>query len=242
MSFGAAAYGLAFVAGLLSILSPCVLPIVPIVLTSAAQAHRRGPLALAAGLAASFAVVGTGIAWAAGRAGFDATVLRDAGAVVLATIGVWLTSSSLQQRFATATAGVAGAGEGLLARLTLDDLRGQFVVGALLGLVWSPCVGPTLGAAIVVASQGRDLARIALLMGVFGLGAGLPLIALGMLTRQAMSRVRGTLLATGRVGKRLLGAGLILVALLILSGSDRAVETWLVDHSPGWLSDLTTRY
>lgn len=242
MTFGAGAYALGFLAGLLSILSPCVLPLLPLVLATSAGAHRRGPLALAAGLALSFAIVGTAIAWAAGQLGFDAGVLRVVGAVMLVVLGLVLLSSGLQMRFASATSGVANAGHTLLARLSPEGLGGQFVIGLVLGVVWSPCVGPTLGSAVALASQGEDLASIALLMLVFGLGAGLPLLALGLLSRSAMARMRGALMATGKAGKTLLGLALVAIGLLIASGTDKRVEAWAVDHSPAWLTELTTRY
>lgn len=235
-------YAFGFVAGALSILSPCVLPIVPILLTSATQAHARGPLALAAGLSLSFAIIGTAVAWAAANVGLDPTAFRIVGAVALAIIGLVLLSSGLQQRFAFATSGIADAGQGFLSRLRLDDLRGQFVIGLVLGVVWSPCVGPTLGAAILLASQGSQLPQIALLMALFGLGAALPLIALGLISRTATARVRGNLLMAGRTGKMLLGIAMLVVAALIVFGTDKAIETWMVDHSPAWLTDLTTRY
>ncbi len=242
MIFDAGSYALGFVAGALSILSPCVLPLVPILLTSAAQAHARGPFALAAGLSLSFAVIGTSVAWAAANLGLDPTAFRIAGAVALALIGVVLLSTSLQQRFALATSGFGNAGQGVLSRLRLDDLRGQFVIGLVLGIVWSPCVGPTLGAAVLLASQGSQLPQIALMMAVFGLGAGVPLIALGLISRSAMMGMRGRLLVAGRTGKMVLGAAMLVVAALIVFGTDKAIETWLVDHSPAWLTDLTTRY
>ena len=242
MIFTAGSYALGFVAGVLSILSPCVLPLVPILLTSAAQAHARGPLALAAGLSLSFALIGTAVAWAAANLGLDPTAFRIAGAVALALIGLVLLSTGLQQRFALATSGIGNAGQGVLSRLRLDDLRGQFVIGLVLGIVWSPCVGPTLGAAVLLASQGSQLPQIALMMAVFGLGAGVPLIVLGLISRSAMTRMRGNLLAAGRTGKMVLGAAMLVVAALIVSGTDKAIETWLVDHSPAWLTDLTTRY
>ncbi len=235
-------YPLGFVAGALSILSPCVLPIVPILLTSAAQAHARGPLALAAGLSLSFAIIGTAVAWAAANVGLDPSAFRIVGAIALAIIGLVLLSSGLQQRFAFATAGIANAGQGFLSRVRLDDLRGQFVIGLVLGVVWSPCVGPTLGAAILLASQGSQLPQIALLMALFGLGAALPLIALGLISRTAMARMRGSLLVAGKTGKMLLGIAMLVVAALIVFGTDKAIETWMVDHSPAWLTDLTTRY
>lgn len=242
MTFGAGSYALGFVAGALSILSPCVLPLVPILLTSAAQAHARGPLALAAGLSLSFAIIGTTVAWAAANVGLDPAAFRIVGAVALAVIGLVLLSSGLQQRFASATSGFSDAGQGLLSRLRLDDLRGQFVIGLVLGVVWSPCVGPTLGAAVLLASQGSQLPQIALLMALFGLGAGVPLIVLGLISRSAMIRMRGNLLAAGKTGKMLLGIAMLVVAGLIFSGTDKTIQTWLVEHSPAWLTDLTTRY
>ena len=242
MTFGPGSYALGFVAGALSILSPCVLPLVPILLTSAVQAHARGPLALAAGLALSFAFIGTAVAWAAANTGLDPSAFRIVGAVALATIGLVLLSSALQQRFAFATSGIGNAGQGLLSRLRLDDLRGQFIIGLVLGVVWSPCVGPTLGAAVLLASQGSNLPQIVPLMAFFGLGAGVPLIVLGLISRSAMARMRGNLLVAGKAGKMVLGAAMLVVAALIVFGTDKAIETWLVYHTPAWLTDLTTRY
>lgn len=112
----------------------------------------------------------------------------------------------------------------------------------MLGVVWSPCVGPTLGAAIVLASQGADLPAVALLMGVFGIGAALPVVALAYLSRSAMLRSRGALMQAGKTGKTLLGAALLAVAVFILSGLDKPLEAWMVDHSPAWLTRLTTRF
>jgi cytochrome c biogenesis protein CcdA len=115
-------------------------------------------------------------------------------------------------------------------------------VGSVLGVVWIPCVGPTLGAASTLATQGRDLPQIALLMAVFGLGAGTPLMVIGKLSREAMQRLRGRLLVAGQRGRWLLGASMLLIGLAILTGWDKGFETWVVEHSPDWLVELTTRY
>jgi hypothetical protein len=79
-------------------------------------------------------------------------------------------------------------------------------------------------------------------MGVFGLGAALPLLVLGMLSREAMIAWRGRLLGAGSGGKALLGALLLIVGVLILTGLDKALEAELVALSPAWLTDITTRY
>ena len=133
-------------------------------------------------------------------------------------------------------------GDGLLARLAGAGWGGQFLVGLVLGLVWSPCVGPTLGAATTLASQGRDTGQIALLMLLFGLGAGTPLVLIGGLSREAMACTRGRLLRVGQRGKWLLGAVLLVIGVAILSGADKRFEAWVVEHSPDWLTELTTRY
>ena len=157
MEFGLGSYGFGLLAGLLSTLSPCVLPIIPILLGSAVNAHPRAPLALAAGLAISYAVIGTALAWAGSVLDFDTSVFRTLGAVLLGLLGLVLMSGNLQQRFASGTSGFANAGDRLIARMRIDGLWGQFSIGLVLGIVWSPCVGPTLGAAVVLASQGSHL-------------------------------------------------------------------------------------
>lgn len=121
-------------------------------------------------------------------------------------------------------------------------LPGQFGVGLLLGIVWSPCIGPTLGAASIMAAQGENLGQVASTMLIFGLGAALPLLVLGTLSRQTMARVRGQLLVTGRGAKLALGGILLGLGVMVLSGADKFLEAFLVDHSPAWLTALTTRF
>ncbi|MDZ4212168.1 MAG: cytochrome c biogenesis CcdA family protein, partial [Methylotenera sp.] len=238
-SFGV--YGLSLLAGVLSILSPCVLPLVPILVGTALNTHRYGPYALALGLAISFTAVGVFIATIGASIGIDQEVFRVIAAVLLITFGIVLLSSTLQEKFASATAGIGGSGNTLLSKVSTDSLSGQFVLGLLLGIVWSPCVGPVLGATITLASQGANLAHVTLVMALFGLGAGLPLILLGLLSRQAMMRVRSKLFTVGKIGKRILGAILLLVGLLIITGLDKQFETLIVAASPDWLISLTTR-
>lgn len=242
MDFGAGSYAFSFAAGVLSTLSPCVLPIVPILLGSAANAHPRAPFALAGGLALSYAIVGSLLAWAGSNLGVDPAVFKTAGAAIMGALGLVLISGGLQRSVASATAVIGDAGHRALSRMRLDGLLGQFAIGLTLGVVWSPCVGPTLGAAIVLASQGSNLPQVASLMGVFGIGAALPVLGLAYASRSAMSRMRGPMLRAGQAGKTLLGATLVAVAAVILLGLDKPVEAWLVDQSPAWLTELTTRF
>ena len=242
MEIGAGSLGLGLLAGVLSTLSPCVLPLLPLVLGGAAAAHRFGMLALAAGLVVSFVGVGLFVATIGFSIGLDADVFRMASAVLLAGLGVVLLSGRLQARFAIAASGVGNAGNRLLARLAPGGLGGQLVIGLVLGAIWSPCVGPTLGAASVLAAQGKSLGAVTLVMAAFGLGAALPLLLVGSLSREAMKRWRGRMLGAGQTGKSVLGGGAVLVALLIVTGWDKLIEAALVRASPAWLNDLTTRF
>lgn len=234
--------GFAFLAGLLSVLSPCVLPLVPIVLGTAASEHRLGPVALAVGLALSFTAIGLFVATIGFAIGLDGDVFRKAGAVLLIGFGLVLMLPRLQAQFATAAGPVGGWAEERFGGASTSGLAGQFAVGLLLGAAWSPCVGPTLGAASLIASRGENLGSVALTMIAFGIGAALPLALLGLASREALLAWRGRLATTGRALKAAMGALLVVLGLLVLSGLDKRAETWIVDASPNWLTALTTRY
>lgn len=233
---------LAFVAGILSILSPCVLPILPIVLGAAASTHRRGPLALAAGLSLSFVAIGLFLATAGHSVGLDADRLRYVAAALIVVVGVVLLFPSLQARLAAAAGPIGNWADGKLATSRTNGLAGQFSIGVLLGAVWSPCVGPTLGAASLLAAQGKDLGQVALTMLAFGIGAALPLLGLGWLSRETMVRWRGTLLSAGSGLKSALGLLFVIIGVLIVSGADKQLEAFLVDASPQWLTSITTSF
>ncbi len=242
MEFNLATYGLALVAGVLSTLSPCVLPLIPILIGSALMAHRFGAIALASGVALSFTVVGVAVAAAGSAIGLNQESLRVAGSVLLIVFGLILLLPVLQEKFSQATSRLSSSGQTALAGITLDGLWGQLLLGLLLGLVWSPCVGPTLGAAITLASQGENLLKVTGVMATFGLGAAIPLVVLGLVSRPLMMRFRGKLMETGKRGKQILGIVLLVLGIAVLSGTDKMFETWVLKLAPQWLVDLTTRF
>ena len=234
--------GLALLAGVLSTLSPCVLPLIPIVLGTAASEHRLGPVALAAGLALSFAAIGLFVATIGFAIGLDGDVFRSVGAALLIAIGLVLMLPALQAQVATAAGPVGTWAEERFGGVSTSGLTGQFAVGLLLGAAWSPCVGPTLGAASLLAAKGENLLSVALTMLVFGIGAALPLALLGLLSRQALLAWRGRLASAGKALKAAMGVLFVTLGLLVLTGLDKRAEAWAVEHSPDWLTALTTRY
>jgi cytochrome c-type biogenesis protein len=232
---------LALVAGMLSVMSPCVLPLLPIVLGAAASERKWGAAALAIGLAASFVAVGMFVATIGFAVGLDADVFRDAAAVLMVAIGLVLMLPGFQAQLAVASGPIANWAATRFGGVR-SGTSGQFWVGVLLGAVWSPCVGPTLGAASLVAAQGRDLGQVGIIMFAFGIGAALPLLAFGLLSREAMVRWRHRLASAGKSAKAGLGALFVAIGVLVLSSLDRSIETILVELSPQWLTDLTTRF
>jgi cytochrome c biogenesis protein CcdA len=237
-----ASVGLAALAGILSTLSPCVLPLIPMVLGAAVGEHRHGPVALATGLAISFVLIGMFIATVGYALGIDGGYFRTIGAVLLMAIGLVLLVPTLQTQFAVVAGPISGWADSRFGGFATTGLRGQFALGLLLGFVWSPCVGPTLGAASMLASRGENLGQVSLVMTAFGIGAALPLLVLGLLSREAMLGWRGRLLNAGKTGKMALGGLLLALGLMIASGLDKRIETILVDLSPAWLTELTTRF
>jgi cytochrome c biogenesis protein CcdA len=238
----AGALALALIAGVLSVLSPCVLPILPVVLGAAASEHRWGPAVLAIGLSISFVAIGLFAATVGYSIGLDAEIFRRGAAALMVIAGTVLLVPRFQEQLALAGAPLANWSDRHFAGTRRNGLAGQLSIGLLLGAVWSPCVGPTLGAASILAAQGRDLGAVAATMLAFGLGAALPLAALGVLSRDALARWRARLIAGGARARAAFAIVLVAIGLLVLTGLDKRIETFAVDNSPQWLTDVTTRF
>lgn len=231
MSLSLAAVPLAAGAGALGVLSPCVWPLVPVVMASAGTAGRSGPWLLTAGLSLSFALAGTALSLLLVSTGLDPELFRYLAAGLLAVVGTVLLSATLGARVSQALS--AGS-----ARLNLGarfgDGWGQFGVGLLLGLVWLPCVGPTLGAAVALASMGQQLATAFVIMLAYGLGTGAVLLAAGLASGSALRRWRPRLTASATFGKRLLGGVLLGLGVAVLAGIDKRLEAFALDWLPQW--------
>jgi len=229
---------LALGAGALTVLSPCVLPILPIVLGGAAARLRHGPAALAAGMVLGF--TGVGLTAASALSAVSAAAVQSVAAALLVLFGVILLAPLLRERFTSAAAPAFQALSGVASRFPAQGLGGQFALGALLGAAWTPCAGPTLGAAISLSAQAPSLPGAALVMAMFAAGASLPLLALAYGSRHALAAKRRVLERCATLGPRIMGAALVAVGALMLLGLDRALEAYLLERLPDWLLDLTT--
>ncbi len=229
MSIDWAALPIAWLAGVLGIVSPCVWPLVPIVMASAAERSRFGPLMLALGLSLAFALSGTFLTFALIALGLNPDAYRPIAAIVLILVALALVIKPLGfylnnalSRFSARFNGLHGSSERF----------GQFGVGMLLGLVWLPCVGPTLGAAIALASVGQDFAQAFVVMLAFGLGTSMALLVAGLASARVLSAWRPGILNNAARVKTTLGWVLLILGLVVLTGWDKKLEAWVLPFLP----------
>jgi len=233
---------LAYLAGLLTLINPCVLPVLPIVLVSALNASKAGPVALAAGMSVSFVVFGVLVTAFGASIGLTQDKLAQIGAVLMIAFGLILVVPAFATRFEMATAGLAAGADTRMDALDAGSLRGQFLGGLLLGTVWSPCIGPTLGGAIALASTGDSLGYVTLIMTAFAMGVSTLIVGLGLGAREAIRSRAQTLRSLAERSKPILGVTFIAVGLMLFFQINHYIEGWLLDVMPIWLQDLSVTY
>jgi cytochrome c-type biogenesis protein len=230
---------LAYVAGLLTLLNPCVLPVLPIVLATSLGGDRLAPVALAAGMSLSVVALGTGVAAVGPALGITQERIVDIAAIAMVAFGLVMLVPAFGRSFAFATAGLASRADAGMNRTVDRGLGGHMAGGVLLGAVWSPCIGPTLGAAIALASTGERLGHAAAIMTAFALGVS-TLIVLGAYAAHGwMSRNTGRLAAISARAKPLLGIVFVGVGLALYFRLNHIVDAWLIEVMPAWLIDLS---
>jgi cytochrome c biogenesis protein CcdA len=230
---------LGYAAGLLTLINPCVLPVLPIVLATAIQADKRGPIALAAGMSLAFVVLGLGVATLGYALGIREEAVARAAAVMMIGFGVILLVPRFSAGFATATAGVSTRADSQMDVIDRSGLKGQFLGGMLLGAVWSPCVGPTLGGAIGLASQGDSLWLAGGIMFAFAMGISTIILVLGYGARSVIMKRQALMRKIADKSRPVMGDVFILVGVVILTNFLRVIEGWMVQNLPAWLIDLS---
>lgn len=232
--------GLSLAAGSLTTLSPCVFPILPLVLGGAVQGNRLAPLAMGSGMAISFALIGLVIGALGPALGIDSDSVRILGAVLLIVFGLVMLLPVLNRRFSEWMLPIASTASAASARLDGGSLGGALLLGGVLGLVWSPCSGPLLASALtLVASEGGAM-RGALILGLFGVGAAMPLVAVAYASRSGFARARGWVLGRIDAIKNGFGVVILLTGVAILSGGDKWVEARVLDLLPdAWIGATT---
>jgi cytochrome c biogenesis protein CcdA/thiol-disulfide isomerase/thioredoxin len=251
----------AFIAGLVTAVSPCVLPILPIVLATGADGDRRRPYLVIVGLVASFTFFTLASVQIISALGLPSSALRDIAIAIIAIFGLTLLVPAISAVFERATGRLQRAGARLMGRFTPGSLasatgasatdsapsarspkRGSVVGGLLtgvgLGLVWTPCAGPVLGAITSLAVTTPGSWSTLTLVLAYSLGAGLPLLAIAQGGRAMMARLR--LRSASTWATKAFGAVVIVTAGLMAVGADTALSADLTSALPNWTDALQT--
>jgi len=233
---------ISFLAGIFTTLNPCVLPMLPIVMASSLEESRHGPLALAGGLIVSFTTLGLLVSAAGFALGLDSHTLRIAAASMMILAGLFLFSTSLQMRFASALGPMAGKADMMISESGSMGLKGQFLTGVLLGAVWAPCSGPALGAAVSLAAESGGVIPAGIRLLSYGIGAGSILALLAYGSRAAIAQRKERFAQLSKYAKPVMGLVFIGLGLGIIFGIDKQIEILLIKLMPEWLANFTGQF
>lgn len=231
--------GLSMAAGSLTTLSPCVFPMLPLVLGSTLQGSRLAPVAMGLGMTISFAGIGMALGVLGPALGIDGDSVRTAGAAMLIACALVMLIPALGERFAQWMLPIANSANAASAKLNGDSLFGALLLGAVLGLVWSPCSGPLLGSALTLVASEGGLARGGIVLGFFGLGAAIPLVLVAYASRSGFGRVRDWVLPRIERVRQAFALLLGAMGLAILTGGDKWLEARVLQWMPDAWVNLT---
>jgi cytochrome c biogenesis protein CcdA len=231
---------LSFIAGLITMFNPCVLPLAPIIIAGARAENPRGPIALAAGLALTFGITG-GIVASLGAEIGDIAAIRMPAAVLMIPIGLALLIPMVGHWAEWAMRPLVRLGDTLQTSIPQAGLWGNFAIGAILALVWAPCVGPTLGAAIVLASTSGTLPLAMLNMMIFAIGTATSLLIAGYLLRRIATAGKRFAGQSAKIGRMAFGALLIVIGVVSITGLDQRIEGTIDNHLPDWFIRFVTQ-
>ncbi|MGQ0683069.1 cytochrome c biogenesis CcdA family protein [Bradyrhizobium sp.] len=218
---------LALLAGVVTIAAPCTLPMLPILLgASVGQTGKARPVTIALGFVLSFSLVALALSAVTRVFDFDPNVLRSAAAILLAGFGLLMLWPAPFERLAGRLGGFGGVGAA-----SDPGLFGGFVLGATLGLVWTPCAGPVLGSILTVIATSKDTAWASTLLVTYAIGAAIPMLAIAYGGQAVTTRVR----SLARIAPQLQqGFGAVVIGFAALSyfQYDTLFVAWLTRFYP----------
>ncbi|HVZ58265.1 MAG TPA: cytochrome c biogenesis protein DipZ [Patescibacteria group bacterium] len=232
--------GFAFISGLVTILAPCIWPLLPIILSSSVaggQTSHHKPLGITLGIMLSFAVVTLAISTLVKLLHFDPNVLRLFAVIVIGFLGLTMVIPPLSQF----TEGLISRLVGLFGRsgqTQRSGFGGGFITGLSLGIVWSPCAGPILAAIATLAATGQVTLSVVLVTIAYVCGIGIPLFIFAYGGQQILARTKAIASHTGRI-QQVFGILMLLTALAIYTNYDKYLQAQFLNAFPQISSGLT---
>lgn len=224
---------LAAVAGFLTILAPCILPLLPVLLGTSGGRSKMRPVMIVVGFIGTFSVIGAAFATVGTFLGIDNTTLRLVAVVLLLLFGLALVFENVYEKIAVLI-------QPALVRLSVKVGKGSqgksdawsgLAVGVSLGLVWTPCAGPILGAILTLAASAGDYLTTSLLMFSYAVGAGIPMFGIaygGHMLQRRLAKIG----AHQSLLNKIFGVLVILTAVAIFTGYDIVIQSYLVQFYP----------
>lgn len=225
----------AFLAGVVTVLSPCILPLLPIILSSADGMDKKRPLGVVIGFVASFTFFTLFLSSIVRLSGIPAESLRVVSIIVLAIFGLSLLIPQIQawiEIFFSRFAGMAASSK------KRSGLVGGIIVGLSLGLLWTPCVGPILASVISLAITGTVNSQAFIITFAYALGTAIPMFIIMRAGGTALQKVPWLVRNTGKIQKGF-GVLMILTSVGILFNVDRSFQTYILQTFPSYGTGLT---
>lgn len=221
----------ALLAGIATIAAPCTLPVLPILLgASVGESGRFRPLAIAIGFVVSFSFVALLLNALTRLLDFDPNILRDGATFLLVVFGLLMVFPVAYERLA-ALIGLHSFGAASLGLARTRGVTGGLLLGAMLGLIWTPCAGPVLGSILTLIATSRDLATSSALLVIYTLGAAIPMLAIAYGGQVVTTRVRNIARVAPQL-RQAFGVMVIAVAIVTFLHYDTQIVAWLTNLYP----------
>ena len=210
--------GLAFAEGLALIASPCILPILPLVLSASVEGGRKRPFGIILGFVIAFTAFAMLSRKLVMALHINLDFIKYGSLILLAAFGLILLSETLSNKFSALTGKFANLGSAFSANAK-DGFLSGILIGMLIGLVWTPCAGPILAAVLVQVIRQENDVQAVILIASFALGAGLPMLIISLMGKQIMNKL-GFLKNHAETVRKTFGVIILLAVGFMFYGSD----------------------
>lgn len=227
--------GFAFLGGIVTILSPCILPVLPILLSGSATGGKRRPVGVVLGFVGSFTIFTLFLSSVVSATNISPETLRLVAVIALGLFGVTLVVPNMLAIWERIFSGLSSRVPRTSSR---SGFWGGVAIGISLGLLWTPCVGPILASVISLALAGEVTGAAALITFSYALGTGIPMLAVMYGGRTLLARVPWLQRHSSHI-QRVFGVLMLLTAVAILFNVDRKFQTYFLDHFPSYGRGLT---
>lgn len=223
----------ALLAGILTVGAPCILPLLPILLgASVGQQSKSRPLYITLGFVITFSVVGLSLSFLITQFGLSPTLLRNSAVTGLGIFGIFMLWPTPFEKL-TAGIGEFSTKANLIATKSGSGNFGGFILGSILGILWTPCAGPVLGAILTLIATNTNIAQAGILLTAYAIGAGIPMLLIAYGGQYITTRVRVFAHYTGLVQK-IFGILILLLAFAMFFQYDLVLQARLLELFPAW--------